>query len=135
MADVRILDKCALPNGNYDIQCYNEYMASRPAPPAGDGWGDIAGGLVLLLLALGLYLIPAIIAARRKAQHQTIIVLLNITLGWIVIGWFAALFWALFDPSLRDNIDCPFCAETIKRQARVCPHCRHDLAPIELKPA
>ncbi len=25
---------------------------------------------------------------------------------------------------------CPFCAESVKREAIVCPHCRRDLPPI-----
>lgn len=52
--------------------------------------------LALLWLggALGLYVLPALVALWRN-HHQTMaIVVLNMLLGWTVIGWVAALVWA-----------------------------------------
>ncbi|MGO8757649.1 MAG: superinfection immunity protein [Terracidiphilus sp.] len=43
-----------------------------------------------------LYFLPAIIAAIRHTHNSTGILLLNIFLGWTVVGWFVALLMALF---------------------------------------
>ena len=32
--------------------------------------------------------------------------------------------------SPRDERECPFCAETILKKARVCKHCRRDVEPV-----
>ena len=49
------------------------------------------------LLFLTLYFLPALIAAIRRAQHGLAIGLLNLLLGWTVIGWLAALIWAVVE--------------------------------------
>lgn len=33
----------------------------------------------------------------------------------------------------RGTRACPFCAERIKAEARICKHCQRDLTPIEMK--
>jgi hypothetical protein len=48
--------------------------------------------MTFLFLATLLYFLPAILG-RNKADF-TGILLLNLLLGWTVIGWFAALIWA-----------------------------------------
>jgi hypothetical protein len=50
--------------------------------------------LLIILTLLALYLIPSIIACRRKHNNAVPIILLNAVLGWTLIGWFAALIWA-----------------------------------------
>lgn len=52
-----------------------------------------AGGLI----ALGLYFTPAIVGAYRKHNQILPILLLNIFLGWTLLGWVVALVWALND--------------------------------------
>jgi T4 superinfection immunity protein len=42
-----------------------------------------------------LYFIPAIVANDRKHHNRYAIYALNLLLGWTVIGWIAALVWAL----------------------------------------
>lgn len=42
-----------------------------------------------------IYFIPLIIAYIRKHNNIVAIAILNIVLGWIPIGWLAALLWAL----------------------------------------
>ncbi len=44
-----------------------------------------------LIIAIGLYFLPAIIAAARQTHNSTGILLLNIFLGWTFIGWIVAL--------------------------------------------
>jgi len=133
------LDLCKLPNGSYDVTCSSAYLAKqRPTAatsPAADNSLNLFIGLALLLVLLWLYFLPSAVANRREARHRSAILLVNFVLGWTLIGWFCALLWALVDPSLRGTIPCPYCAETIKAAARICPHCRHDLTPVELKPA
>ena len=43
-----------------------------------------------------LYFLPAIIAAARHTHNSTGILLLNIFLGWTLVGWFVALLMAFF---------------------------------------
>jgi len=59
-------------------------------------WSGFHGpGSWLTLLFLTLYFLPSLIAAIRRANHGFAIGLLNLLLGWTVIGWFAALIWAV----------------------------------------
>jgi hypothetical protein len=48
-----------------------------------------------MLFGFGLYFLPAIIAAVRHTHNSTGILLLNIFLGWTLIGWVVALVMAL----------------------------------------
>jgi hypothetical protein len=43
---------------------------------------------------LALYFLPSIIALARNKRDTLAIFLLNLFLGWSVIGWFVALIWA-----------------------------------------
>jgi hypothetical protein len=53
---------------------------------------SIIGGMALLSL---IYLYPTIIAMRRSHKREVSIAVVNIFLGWTVIGWGTALIWAL----------------------------------------
>ncbi len=56
-------------------------------------------GLLILIgavVGLFLYFIPAFIAYSRKHDSKGWVLLLNILLGWTVLGWFFVLFWAGF---------------------------------------
>jgi hypothetical protein len=48
-----------------------------------------------LIFAIGFYFLPAIIAAVRHTHNATGILLLNLFLGWTVVGWFVALLMAI----------------------------------------
>jgi hypothetical protein len=49
----------------------------------------------LLLLPFGaIHFLPTIVAALRRSRHTMAIFLINLFLGWTVIGWVVALFWA-----------------------------------------
>lgn len=64
---------------------------SRPPPvPAERPHGD--AGLFLFLFAL--YFFPAIIGGGRGHHNAGAICVLNILLGWTVLGWIVALVWA-----------------------------------------
>ncbi|MGA8154163.1 MAG: superinfection immunity protein [Terriglobales bacterium] len=41
------------------------------------------------------YFLPSLIALTRNKRDTTAILVLNLLLGWTVIGWAIALIWAL----------------------------------------
>ena len=51
-------------------------------------------GWAILLLALILYFCPTGIAFRRGHHNRNAIFVLNLFLGWTLLGWVAALVWA-----------------------------------------
>ena len=55
-----------------------------------------------LIFGIGLYFLPAIIAAVRHTHNSMGILFLNLFLGWTLIGWFVALLMAIFS--------MPYCA-------------------------
>jgi len=55
-----------------------------------------------LLLMTILYFLPSIIAHSKRDFGG--IVLLNIFLGWTVIGWVAALIWACVSPHMHPPV-------------------------------
>ena len=58
-------------------------------------------GFLLIFLLVGLYVVPTIIGFRRGHQNAAAIAALNLLLGWTLLGWVAALVWALTDPGRR----------------------------------
>jgi hypothetical protein len=64
--------------------------------------GHAAPGLVFFpvfgIFLLGMYFLPAIIAAARQHRQTLAIFALNLLLGWSVIGWIIALVWSLTAP-------------------------------------
>jgi hypothetical protein len=58
---------------------------------------DVLVTLIALLVALGLYFLPTVIAAVKKSRQTTAIFALNLLLGWTLLGWVAALVWSLIN--------------------------------------
>jgi Superinfection immunity protein len=57
---------------------------------------DSAGlGFVLLLLGIVFYFLPGIVAIGREHPNTTSIFVLNLFLGWTLVGWVIALVWAV----------------------------------------
>jgi hypothetical protein len=56
---------------------------------------SILFGVGMALLALCIYFVPAFIAFRVKHSNAGALFALNLLLGWTVIGWIAALVWAM----------------------------------------
>jgi hypothetical protein len=53
----------------------------------------------ILGIILGIYFLPTIVAALRHHQQVLAIFLLNLLLGWTLLGWVAALVWCV----IREN--------------------------------
>ena len=51
-----------------------------------------------LLIIAGFYYLPAVIAKHRDANNIRVIFGVNFLLGWTVLGWIAALIWAILEP-------------------------------------
>ena len=49
---------------------------------------------LLILVAGALYLIPTIVALMRDHPSKGGIIVLNVLLGWTLIGWVISLAWA-----------------------------------------
>ncbi len=49
------------------------------------------GAAVLGILALALYFLPTVVAVARKVTNQGSVAVINIFLGWTMIGWVVAL--------------------------------------------
>ena len=51
--------------------------------------------LLVLIAIVVVYFFPAMVAARRNHHQNNAIFMLNLLLGWTVIGWMAAFIWAV----------------------------------------
>jgi uncharacterized membrane protein len=56
---------------------------------------DAIAGVLLLAVSVAVYITPMLLALRRKHRNTNAITVVNILLGWTVIGWIIALAWAV----------------------------------------
>lgn len=103
---------------------------------------------LFFVCALLLYFSPAILAHKRQHANAMAITVLNIVLGWTVLGWVVSLVWAFTASTVKGPQEpapaaapapppqpastraCPHCAEQIQRAARVCRFCGRDVEPV-----
>jgi hypothetical protein len=52
------------------------------------------GEIITFLVLASLYLLPSIFAFGRGHQQRGTIAVINLFLGWTIIGWIVALAWA-----------------------------------------
>ena len=52
---------------------------------------------IIILAAVLFYFSPSIIAYDRKHRNFTTILILNIFMGWTVLGWLIAFIWSTTD--------------------------------------
>ncbi|HUJ92039.1 MAG TPA: superinfection immunity protein [Gaiellaceae bacterium] len=58
----------------------------------GSGGGVAAlGALIVLLVGVSLYFVPTIVGVIRKVPNVGSVVVINLFLGWTLIGWVVAL--------------------------------------------
>ena len=113
-------------------------------PPSGlNAFGKFAA-FSFFIAAPALYLLPTYEAWKNQHPNLTAITLVNIFLGWSLLGWVIAVVWAYkkSEPTTvtlppqaqevapsppqmehRETKKCPFCAEDVLVQALKCKHC------------
>lgn len=106
--------------------------------------GTIGGFLIVIwLILLAMYFAPLIVAISRHHHQTGAIVVINVFLGWTLVGWVVAMAMACSatlppsaqtivnvnrDPPQEATTTCPQCGETIKAAARVCRFCNSTLS-------
>ena len=60
-------------------------------------------GLLVFPMIVGVYFLPTIIALMRRKRNGCAIALLNLFLGWSVIGWVVALVWSVAHESVDER--------------------------------
>ena len=65
---------------------------------------DAISLILLFIIPLFIYFIPWIVASSRNLNNSNQIFILNLFLGWTLVGWVVALVWAC-KPIDEDNID------------------------------
>ncbi len=122
---------------------YSYSMGAERGPLNSFGHLVVYSGLVFIP---ALYMLPTFEAWLRKHQNLTSIALLNIFLGWTLLGWVAAIVWAfkkqdhhvmakaepayahVFQPKeSRQTKACPYCAEEVLLAAVKCKHCGSEI--------
>ena len=63
---------------------------------ARDDARDFVIWIPALIVGLGIYLFPSLVARSRRHRNLEAIMVLNILLGWTVVGWAIALCWAVY---------------------------------------
>ena len=51
--------------------------------------------LLLVVLIFALYFLPTLIVFLRQHKNKLAIFLLNLLLGWTVLGWVVSLVWSV----------------------------------------
>ena len=51
--------------------------------------------LLTLTAVFIIYFLPSIVAHNRKHKNASAIAILNLFLGWTLLGWVVALIWAV----------------------------------------
>lgn len=60
--------------------------------------------ILLIIIFLVIYFLPSIIAKKNKKSNFRSIFLLNIFLGWTLIGWVVSLIWSLTNDNNSQTI-------------------------------
>lgn len=71
----------------------------------GQGIGGVLVLLIIIFVVVVIYFFPTFIARSRKHHNTVSIFVLNLLLGWSVIGWAVALAWAFSNPPRVVEID------------------------------
>src|SRR5437764_12610093 len=83
----------------------------------------ISGVLAASVFLLPLYVLPTILAWKKT--HRMPILLLNLLLGWTLLGWIGALVWALNDTPANPSqfgaaAFCSKCGKNTPALAQFC---------------
>jgi hypothetical protein len=58
-------------------------------------------GLSYIAVSIFVYMVPWMVARTRRHKNSGAIFALNLFMGWTLIGWVAALVWALTNPQAQ----------------------------------
>lgn len=58
---------------------------------------EVVVGLFIVVMLVGLYFLPTIVAADRKVPNFGSVLVINLFLGWTLVGWVVALAMAVRD--------------------------------------
>ncbi len=83
-------------------------------------------GIALILLGLCLYFLPTVVASGKR--NVGAIFILNLLLGWTLIGWVAALVWA-FTNDARAQIIVQAQPQLPPQPPVLCSKCGHYSLP------
>jgi Superinfection immunity protein len=53
------------------------------------------GGVLFLFTLVLFYMLPSMVAAARGVRRPAGLTVLNLLLGWTILGWIGALIWAV----------------------------------------
>lgn len=96
-------------------------------------------GLSFFIAGPALYFLPTFEAWLKKHPNIGAISVVNVFLGWTLVGWVVAASWALkkseatpinatfADHASKPTKSCPYCAEDVLVAAIKCKHCGSDL--------
>ncbi len=98
-----------------------------------NGAAMVATGL-FFIAAPALYFLPSIEAKINDNPNFMSVFMVNLFLGWTIVGWVVSLAWAhkkaepmvLASPRAAPSDNekqCPYCAEIVKAAAVKCRHC------------
>ncbi len=65
---------------------------------------EAIGLLVIFIISSTLYFLPSIIAFNRGHINKVVILILNLFLGWTLVGWIISLIWALTGFTLEPKL-------------------------------
>ncbi|MEL5848662.1 MAG: superinfection immunity protein [Candidatus Igneacidithiobacillus chanchocoensis] len=106
--------------------------------------------IFMIVVGTAIYFLPSVIAYSRSARNFLAIFMLNLFLGWSLVGWLGSLIWALVDekkdqaapapacpaplspppPAVSKPIPiayCPQCGQSVGSADQFCSHCGHPL--------
>jgi len=66
---------------------------------ASDSTSSPGPGIIFLLLGAFLYFMPTILAKGRNHHNAGAVFIINLLLGWTLVGWAVALAWAFTTPA------------------------------------
>lgn len=90
---------------------------------------------IVVLVVAAFYFAPAAVAYSRKHKSAGAILVLNMLLGWTLLGWILAAVWAhtgnvaATEPTPETHVKCPDCRELVLKDAKKCKHCGTALVP------
>ena len=65
-------------------------MHALAASSSGDG-GSVVMGILIIVLSIAAYWVPTFVAGIRRVPNTGSVIVVNLFLGWTVIGWVVAL--------------------------------------------